>query len=59
MGAIYGFKLMVVEKELSRIRSELKNMTNPDNSEEFMGLLNEQIRYDKAKRIIYQELGRI
>ena len=59
MGAIYGFKLMVVEKELSRIRSELKNMSNPDNSEEFMGLLNEQIRYDKAKRIIYQELGRI
>jgi DNA primase len=58
MGTIYSYKLIVIEQELNRIRKELKSV-NQENSEEITILLAEQMRYDKAKRIIYHELGRI
>ena len=59
MSTIYNYKLTVIERERTRIRKRLKEIGENDTGDEIMTLLNEQMRYDKAKLIIYNELGRV
>lgn len=59
MGAVYLFKLMVIELQLSEIRKQIKELDTSGNADEILVLLNEQIRCDRAKRSLSMELGRI
>ena len=59
MGTIYNYKLMVIERERSRISKKLKELGERGDDVEIIALLNEQMKYDRAKQIIYNELGRV
>ncbi len=59
MGTIYNYKLMVIERERARISKKLKELGERGDDVEIIALLNEQMKYDRAKQIIYNELGRV
>jgi DNA primase len=56
LGALYTYKLAVVEKQFAAIRQSLKNVTS---DEEVTKLLSEQIVLEKVKKMINEKLGRI
>lgn len=59
MGAIYDFKLMAMERDLSVIRRRIKEANPNEEFEEIAQLMQEQIRLEKARKVINGELGRI
>lgn len=59
MGTVYSYKLMIIERERARISRRLKELGEKGDGDEVIALLNEQIKYNKAKQVIHNELGRV
>jgi DNA primase len=59
MGAVYDFKLMAIERDLAALRRRLKDIDHNESFEEVGKLMQEQIRMEKARKLINNELGRI
>jgi hypothetical protein len=57
MNSIYGFKASKIEQRINEIRIKLQE---PDLSdEEMMGLLSEQMAFERVKLVFADKLGRI
>ncbi len=57
MNSIYGFKAAKIEQRINEIRTKLQE---PDLSdEEMMGLLAEQMAFERVKLVFAEKLGRI
>jgi DNA primase len=58
MNAVYGFKASRIESEIAVIRMQLEHAADL-SEEELMGLLAQQMVYEKVKIILAEKLGRI
>jgi DNA primase len=57
MNSIYGFKASKIEQRINEIRVKLQEPDLPE--EEMMGLLSEQMAFERVKLVFADKLGRI
>ena len=57
MNSIYGFKAAKIEQRINEIRVKLQEPNLSD--EEMMGLLAEQMAFERVKLVFAEKLGRI
>jgi DNA primase len=59
MAAIYDFKLMAIERSMAAIRKRIRAIDHNESFDEVTQLMQEQMRMEKARKVINNELGRI
>ena len=57
MNSVYNFKYHKVDKLLLKVKKEIQESSSDD--EELLGLLGEQMSYERVKKKLSDKLGRI